>query len=52
MEGNLPDVSGTIIRDAIARGEPLRGKVTGPVEEYINRFGLYGLNTTGKPGPE
>jgi len=51
MEGNLPDISGTLIRDGVARGEPVRGMVTSSVEEYINRFGLYRLNTTGEAGP-
>lgn len=51
MKGSFSDVSGTLIRDGIGRGEPVSGMVTGPVEEYINRFGLYRLNGTGKPVP-
>ena len=47
MEGSLPNISGTLIRDEIARGEPIKALVTGPVEEYITRFGLYRLKTTG-----
>ncbi|PKB65319.1 MAG: nicotinate (nicotinamide) nucleotide adenylyltransferase [SAR202 cluster bacterium Io17-Chloro-G2] len=47
VDGDLPDVSGTLIREGVAKGEPLTGKVTGPVEEYINRYGLYRLNAAG-----
>ena len=47
MHGNFSSISGTLIRDGIERGEPITGLVTGPVEEYINRFGLYRADTTG-----
>jgi nicotinate-nucleotide adenylyltransferase len=36
-----PDVSGSALREAIARGEPVSGKMPGRVEEYIAAHHLY-----------
>lgn len=47
IKAGLPDISGTQIRRSAARGEPLNGKVTKPVEDYINRYGLYRMNVAG-----
>ncbi len=36
-----PDVSGSAVRRAIGRGEPVAGKLPGPVERYIATHHLY-----------
>ncbi|MGE0812247.1 MAG: nicotinate-nucleotide adenylyltransferase [Vicinamibacterales bacterium] len=42
VDAATPGVSSTDIRERAARGEPLAGLVTEPVERYIRRHGLYG----------
>lgn len=41
LEGNLPDISGTDIRHAIASDKSIGDQVPGPVEVYIKQLGLY-----------
>lgn len=41
LEADLPNISATQIRQSVASGEKISGKVAGQVEEYIERQGLY-----------
>ncbi|MCH7712241.1 MAG: nicotinate (nicotinamide) nucleotide adenylyltransferase [Chloroflexi bacterium] len=48
LTATVPDISGTKIRDSVAGGESIREDVPRPVEEYIQRCGLYGRVGIGK----
>ena len=46
LKADLPDISGTDIRDRLTRGDPVVGQLSGLVEDYIKRWGLYRVDRT------
>ena len=46
LTADLPDISGSEIRDRLTRGEPVAGQLPGLVEDYIKRWSLYRVDET------